>query len=85
MSIRNSAICRLCDRTGPKQSMHRVVKDGFVVGYEHGDCGDFRHFGRTIPKGSIYDDAYVIIANRARAKAGQEGFEDISDLSDEGF
>ena len=79
MSVRNSAICRLCDRTGPKQSMHRVVKDGFVVGYEHGDCGDFRHFGKTIPRDSIYDDAYVIIANRARAKAARANLEDLSD------
>lgn len=64
MSIRNAAICRTCNRSGPKCTMHKVIRDGFVIGYEHDNCDDFVDFSKEIARGSIYDSTDNLIVNQ---------------------
>ena len=54
MSMQNVAICNLCGHTGPKTEMSRTKSSsGFVNGYEHKDCNEYKSYPTTIARSSL--------------------------------
>ena len=59
MSAMNSAVCKKCGRIGNKIDMNRIMKDGFVSGYEHKDCSKDMHLATTTESHSSYDWTHI--------------------------
>lgn len=49
MSMRNTAVCKLCGHTGPKTEMSKTKNSqGFINGYEHKDCDKYKAYPTTV-------------------------------------
>lgn len=49
MSMRNTAVCKLCGHTGPKTEMSKTKNSqGFINGYEHKDCSEYKAYPTTV-------------------------------------
>lgn len=49
MSMRNTAVCKLCGHTGPKAEMSKTKNSqGFINGYEHKDCSEYKEYPTTV-------------------------------------
>lgn len=49
MSMRNTAVCKLCGHTGPKTEMSKTKNSqGFINGYEHKDYSEYKAYPTTV-------------------------------------
>lgn len=54
MSMRNTAVCKLCGHTGPKTEMSKTKNSqGFINGYEHKDCSEYKAYPTTVTQDSL--------------------------------